>query len=184
MMSATPAGVFDASGRRVITGQNPSGQSIFFEDACSESRMEMPGVVSMVDLWRMERIPAVLDDNESPTGAPILNPPSGGLIARLVGIPPRDQKVPDELFASAFEEVAAASNRAQSDRHPGMHKTPTVDLIYIVSGEVYAVLDEGEKLLKAGDLLVQRGTSHAWDNRATETCYMLAVLVSAGVGDE
>jgi len=65
-----------------------------------------------------------------------------------------------------------------------MHKTPTVDLIYIVSGEVYAVLDEGEKLLKPGDLLVQRGTSHAWDNRSDETCYMFAVLIGAGGADD
>jgi len=183
-MTGIPVAAFDASGRRVITGQDPLGRSMFFEDTYSESRMEVPGIVSLVDLWRMEQVPAAFNHNESPAGAPILSPPSRGLIARLVGIPPRGQHSSQELFDSAFEQMAASGNQGHTDRHPGMHKTSTVDLIYIVSGEAYAVLDEGEKLLKAGDLLVQRGTNHAWDNRATEICYMFAVLISAGADNE
>jgi len=53
-------------------------------------------------------------------------------------------------------------------RHPGMHKTRTVDYCIVFSGEIWAVLDEGEVLLRAGDCLVQRGTHHAWSNRTDE----------------
>lgn len=184
-MPETSSEVFVASGRRVITGHDPSGHSTFFEDAYSGSRMEVPGAVSLVDLWRMEKIPAAFDNNDSAIGAPILNPPPHGLIARLVGIPPASEHMTEELASSAFDQMGgAATHQAGPGKHPGMHKTPTIDLIYVVSGEVYAVLDEGEKLLKPGDLLVQRGTSHAWDNRSDKTCYMFAVLIGAGGADD
>ncbi|MFD6195249.1 cupin domain-containing protein [Mycobacteriaceae bacterium NPDC060252] len=60
-----------------------------------------------------------------------------------------------------------------------MHTTPTVDLIYIVSGEIYAVLEDSESKLSAGDLFVQRGTKHAWSNRSSEPAVMFVVLISA-----
>jgi len=64
-------------------------------------------------------------------------------------------------------------------RHPGMHKTNTVDYAIVLSGEIWAVLDEGEVLLRAGDCLVQRGTNHAWSNRAEKPCVIAFVLVAA-----
>ena len=60
-----------------------------------------------------------------------------------------------------------------------MHKTSTVDYIIVLKGEIYAVMETGEKLLRAGDILVQRGTNHSWSVRGTEPCIVAAVLVSA-----
>ncbi len=60
-----------------------------------------------------------------------------------------------------------------------MHKTCTVDYCIVLSGEIWAVLDEGEVLLRAGDCLVQRGTHHAWSNRTDEPCTIAFVLVAA-----
>jgi quercetin dioxygenase-like cupin family protein len=60
-----------------------------------------------------------------------------------------------------------------------MHKTATVDYIIVLKGEIYAVMETGEKLLRAGDILVQRGTNHSWSVRGTEPCIVAAVLVSA-----
>ena len=53
-------------------------------------------------------------------------------------------------------------------RHPGFHKTATIDYAIVLAGEIYAMMDEGEVLLKAGDVLIQRGTNHAWSNRTAE----------------
>ncbi|MGE5147909.1 MAG: cupin domain-containing protein, partial [Candidatus Eiseniibacteriota bacterium] len=64
-------------------------------------------------------------------------------------------------------------------RHPAMHCTNTVDYIYILSGEIWALMDEGEVLLRPGDSLIQRGTNHAWSNRSDAPCRFLAVLVDA-----
>jgi len=171
----------------VITGENDAGRSEFVADALTESRFDVPGKLVMLDLWRIEGIPAQLAADDSPVGAPILHPPPGGLIARLVGIPPTttDAMAAEDDAAAVFEQMGGADARlTHSPQHAGMHRTPTVDLIYVVSGEVYAVLDEGEKLLKAGDLLVQRGTTHAWTNRTDQTAYLFAVLIGAQDGTD
>src|SRR5215472_13303664 len=64
-------------------------------------------------------------------------------------------------------------------RHPGFHKTSSVDYAIVLSGEIYALMDEGEVLLKAGDVLIQRGTNHAWSNRTDEPAYLAFVLIDA-----
>ena len=64
-------------------------------------------------------------------------------------------------------------------RHPGFHKTDTIDYAIVLSGEIYALMDEGEVLLKAGDVLIQRGTNHAWSNRTEQPCCIAFVLIDA-----
>ena len=66
-----------------------------------------------------------------------------------------------------------------ASRHPGMHKTSTVDYAIVLSGEIYALMDEGEVLLAAGDVLIQRGTNHAWSNRTDAPAYVAFVLIDA-----
>jgi quercetin dioxygenase-like cupin family protein len=61
--------------------------------------------------------------------------------------------------------------------HPLMHRTDTVDYGIVLSGEIYLVLDKQETLLKAGDVVVQRGTNHAWSNRSDKPCRMAFILV-------
>ena len=60
-----------------------------------------------------------------------------------------------------------------------MHTTNSVDYAFVLEGEIWAVLDEGEVLMKAGDVLVQRGTSHAWSNRGDRPCMVGFVLIDA-----
>ena len=65
-----------------------------------------------------------------------------------------------------------------------MHRTETVDYGILLSGEVWLVVDEGETRLAPGDVVVQRGTNHAWSNRAEETARMAFVLVDGRFADE
>ena len=60
-----------------------------------------------------------------------------------------------------------------------MHFTETVDIVTVLSGEIYAVLETTETLLRPGDTLVQRGTIHAWSNRTDKPAMMVALMVSA-----
>ena len=60
-----------------------------------------------------------------------------------------------------------------------MHKTSTVDYIIVLKGKIHAIMDSGEVKLKAGDVLVQRGTNHSWSVRGKKPCIVAAVLVSA-----
>ena len=64
-------------------------------------------------------------------------------------------------------------------KHPGFHKTATIDYAIVLNGEIHAVLDTGEALLRAGDVLVQRGTNHAWSNRTSEPVSIAFVLIDA-----
>ncbi len=66
-----------------------------------------------------------------------------------------------------------------SPRHPGFHKTDTIDYAIVLKGEIWALMDDGETLLRQGDVLVQRGTNHAWSNRTDEPAVLAFVLIDA-----
>jgi quercetin dioxygenase-like cupin family protein len=60
-----------------------------------------------------------------------------------------------------------------------MHATATVDYIIVLKGEIWAIMDKGEKRLRTGDVLIQRGTNHSWSVRTREPCVIAAVLIGA-----
>ena len=64
-------------------------------------------------------------------------------------------------------------------RHFLYHRTNTVDYAIVLEGEIWALVDEGEVLMRAGDILIQRGTAHAWANRSNKTCRMAFILIDA-----
>jgi hypothetical protein len=112
---------------------------------------------------------------------PVVLEKAGGLcLTELWADPPPDSGrlkglQPEEHFASMGAKAADKATR----RHPGMHRTKTLDYAIVLSGEIHAVLDESEVLLKAGDVLVQRATNHAWSNRTEKPCVIAFVLIDA-----
>ena len=58
-----------------------------------------------------------------------------------------------------------------------MHRTETIDYGILLAGELWLVLDEGETKLTPGDVVIQRGTNHAWSNRTNETARMVFILL-------
>ena len=81
-------------------------------------------------------------------------------------------------YAKALADAGAADSVVEGGI-PGMHATDTIDILTIVSGEIYAIVETGETLLSAGDSLVQRGTRHAWSNRSDRPCVMAAIHIAA-----
>ena len=59
------------------------------------------------------------------------------------------------------------------------HKTNTVDYAIVLEGEIWAMLDEGQTLMHAGDVLIQRRTNHSWSNRSSENCRIAFILLDA-----
>jgi len=106
-----------------------------------------------------------------------LEPPPSGSIFRFAAIPPEDPKVSHEererQTAKLFAQMDAHC-RPDTSRHPGMHKTRTIDYVVLLSGEVTLLLDKGELDLKPFDVVVQRGTSHAWVNNGKEPALIAA----------
>jgi len=141
-------------------------------------RPNRPGV-TLTNFWLSDGTPAEYDGpTETCTGPFILHPPENGSVFRCVEFLPEDPEVLAKLDGkSAFAEMGAAANIVENARHPFMHRTNSVDYGIVLSGEIYMMMDEDEILLKAGDMVVQRGTNHAWSNRGTEPCSIVFVLV-------
>jgi hypothetical protein len=112
-----------------------------------------------------------------------LEPSPGGSIFRFAAIPPEDPNVlPEERerrTAKLFAQMDAALCRSDTSRHPGMHKTRTIDYVVLLSAAVTLLLDKGEGDLKPFDVVVQRGTSHALVNKVKEPALIAAVPIDA-----
>ena len=168
--------------RRVVTGHDHRGKSIILLDgtAPNSALIARAGGLQLTELWVTNGAPA---DNGGSTDAADreyrLEPPEGGTVFRIIEYPPDSirLKTIDPKVHYAMGAAHASTNGPK--KHPGMHKTNTLDYAIILSGEVYAVMDEGEVLLRAGDVLIQRGTHHAWSNRTETPCTIAFVLVSA-----
>jgi mannose-6-phosphate isomerase-like protein (cupin superfamily) len=167
--------------RRVITGHNEQRQSTFVYDGLAPNVKEMasmPGV-ALTDLWETTTVPADNRGNADAADRPVkLEPPQTGSILRIVEFPP-DTMWRGADAAKAFESIGAAHAPDLSSDDPMRHKTSTIDYIIVLKGEIYAIMDTGETLLKAGDVLVQRGTMHSWSVRGKEPCIVAAVLIAA-----
>jgi quercetin dioxygenase-like cupin family protein len=68
--------------------------------------------------------------------------------------------------------------------HPLMHRTETIDYGIVIEGEITLIVDKGETALTRGDVIIQRGTNHAWANRSDKTCRMLFILVDGAFAPE
>ncbi len=109
--------------------------------------------------------------------------PGAGSVFRIIVYPPDTQRLA-ALAPERADQHDDGSGRMKAldkgnPRHPGFHKTDTIDYAIVLKGEIWALMDEGETLLKQGDVLVQRGTNHAWSNRTNEDAVLAFVLVDA-----
>jgi quercetin dioxygenase-like cupin family protein len=148
--------------RRVVTGLR-NGKSIIEEDSIVTNVSEhFPGLV-ISDIWSTDSTPAKFEEKIIENTA-FPNTPLNGSYFRYVQIPPDK-----DLGIVTLE----------NQPHPLMHQTETLDYIIILSGEIYLIVDEGETLLQAGDIVIQRGTNHAWSNRTDFPCIQLAILLDA-----
>jgi hypothetical protein len=168
--------------RRVVTGHDKAGKSIFIADGLAPNVLEMasmPGV-ALTDLWRTGSAPASNAGNKDAARGRIkLEPPADGTILRIVEFPPDRMWRKSADARKAFASIGAHGAPDHGSDDAMMHATASVDYIIVLEGEIYAVLDKGETLLKRGDILIQRGTNHSWSVRGNKPCLVAAVLVGA-----
>jgi mannose-6-phosphate isomerase-like protein (cupin superfamily) len=172
--------------RRVVTGHDENGKAIVISDGPApkvHSSPLRPGHVS-TDLWRTNEMPARVSRRyEEPTAGPrkiVANP--HGTIVRISSVPPEGEwmrEMDTERAKQVFTALGnpEASTFGDNKRHPFMHRTETIDYAIILEGEMYCVLDDTEVLLKAGDVLIQCGTNHAWSNRSDKPCKVAFILI-------
>jgi hypothetical protein len=168
--------------RRVLTGHDADGKSIFIADGPAPNIKKMtalPGL-ALTDLWETKGAPARNGGSDDAADRPVrLEPPPNGTILRIVEFPPDSAWRGRTDGRAGFDSIGAGGVQDAHSSDPMMHKTATVDYIIVLKGEIYAIMDKGETLLKPGDILVQRGTNHSWSVRGNEPCIIAAVLVSA-----
>jgi quercetin dioxygenase-like cupin family protein len=146
--------------RRVVTGHDEHGVSVFAADGPVPMVRTAPDGALFCEIWSTDAMPAPIAAAEpDPTlTAVTVPPPPNGTKIRINVLPP-----------GAVSPV---------------HRTQTVDYGIVLDGEVVLVLDDSETVLRAGDVVVQRGTNHRWENRSAQTARMAFVLVDGGFTSE
>ncbi len=180
---AWPKGVRPA--RRIVTIDREPGKSSLVSDGPAPDVVTdpaRPGFAS-ARLWVIDQTPAriVFETVHLPQS---IEPPKRGSLCRVVTYPPDaswQEKVGAAEVAAYFRAMGSpsASTYAANAPHPYMQKAETLDFCFVLDGEIVLVLDTGEVALKRGDMVVQRGTSHAWSNRSTAPA-VLAITSHGG----
>jgi hypothetical protein len=173
--------------RRVVTGHDENGRAVVLNDGAPPHVTrppQQPGL-AFYEIWNTRASPAPVRANEpEPTDLHRdTAPPANGTIIRIVDIPPEGEEGPSfdsETARALFEKVGLAENAEHTipGRHPLMHRTESIDYGVVLDGEIVLLLDDQEVPLKTGDVVVQRGTIHAWANRSDRITRMLFVLAA------
>jgi hypothetical protein len=159
---------FQEAMRRVITGDDAGGRSIVILDGGPSSTFGAPNLGGLFEIWE-DAASGTLDPRDATDlGAKkaVLGPRKGNVQVRWFVVSPPPPNVPREelnrLARERFAEMGGAHHIQDQTRHPAMHETHTLDVICLLQGDVSLVLDEGETRLKPGQVVIQRGTNHAW----------------------
>ena len=166
--------------RRIVTGVNSAGRSCIRSDTLLPTADVAPGAPVRAGLWTTDRSPASNAGTTDPVpdGVILKTPPAqkGGTVIRFTDIPPDKARAfdPEDL-----RRRGCKTTPDRSARHPGFHATDTVDYAICLEGEIWAVLDDDETLMKPGDVLIQRGTYHAWSNRGDKIARMAFIMIDA-----
>jgi mannose-6-phosphate isomerase-like protein (cupin superfamily) len=169
--------------RRIVTGHDDGGKAVVLMDGAAPNTVVRPGTGSVTSLvWVTDETPALMagsaDRADRTIGIP---PPPNGSIFRVVDFQPN---APEGADPAKQKEVLATMGGATYHahgggpaRHPFMHRTRSIDYAIVLQGEIDMLLDDSEVHLKAGDVLVQQGTNHAWVNRSGQVCRIAFVLI-------
>jgi quercetin dioxygenase-like cupin family protein len=139
--------------RRVITGHDANGRAIVKIDEVGKHLTSGRPGATACNIWTTEGFPANNDGAGDEGLRKVATTLPNGTIFRVI----------------EFAPGVAARN----------HRTDSIDYIVIISGEIDMELDDSNVHLKAGDVMVQRGTIHNWVNRGTAPCVLAVVLIDA-----
>jgi hypothetical protein len=172
--------------RRVVTGHDADGKAIVISDA-PPVHMQLvggPGSPTFFEIWHTQETPALIlpQAKEPDEEGLVLPPPKKGTRLRVIEFPPESEEIRKLTGADAAAKFKAmgdekASTAVAGAPHPLMHRTQTLDYGIVLEGEITLILDLTETIIKAGDVIIQCGTNHAWANRSGKTCRMAFILI-------
>lgn len=165
--------------RRIVTGENAAGRSFIVSDQATPNAVHRAGAPVAQVVWATGQARAA-GAEPAPAGHAFPFHSENGSLLRVVDFPPDEMYDKEKL--TEFLDANGVRDKA-SPRHFWFHKTESLDYAIVLEGEIVAMLDEGETVMKAGDVLIQRATNHSWSNRTRHNCRMAFVLLSLPVGE-
>jgi len=161
--------------RRVVTGHNASGKSVFVSDEL----VQPSPTTGFHRLWGGDTTPEFPDDGAMPEHSTYF-PPIGGFRFGMFAIPPEGVAGSEAIGLADIETEAPGLLRYMDQSDPGMHTTDTIDFEVVLEGSVVLELDDGAKVtLHAGDTVVQNGTRHRWSNPGNTTARLAVFMCGA-----
>jgi hypothetical protein len=180
--------------RRIVTGHNAQGKAIVQEDGPPPriQRIGGPHGPIFYEVWNTTETPARIDaaSGEPAEDGISLAPPKGGTRIRVLDIPPDDASLDTMSVEDAKAHFAsvgagdASRYEGKGKGHARMHRTETIDYGIVLDGEITLILDEGETVARAGDIVIQRGTNHGWANRSDRNCRIAFILIDGAFDPE
>jgi mannose-6-phosphate isomerase-like protein (cupin superfamily) len=169
------------STRRIVTGHDAQGKAVALFDAPVQAKQRSAGGNGMTMVWVTTEFPVNVagaeDSAQTKVGVP---PPANGTIFRIVDFAPTPTGgygvVDHHQILLAMGIDPATQGYA---RHENTHRTRTIDYAIVLEGEIDMLLDDSEVHVKAGDVLVQQGTNHAWVNNSAKPCRIAFILIDA-----
>ena len=156
----------ESAPRRVVTGHDPTGKSVVLADGPPPQHHPMQGPevgADFFEIWNSTRTVPLLSATEpEPNERAFTIMPVSGHLLRIIEIYPP----------------------SKGGKRTVMHRTRTVDYVVVIRGEIVLVLDDSEVTLRQGDVVVQRGTDHAWENRSSAPARMAFFHIDAQFSEE
>ena len=166
--------------RRVVTGHHADGRSTVLIDGAAPNVKQRHAGNGSTLLWVTDESPARASATDRAAREIAVPPPPNGTIFRRAEFPPGvGGEVRDNETVLRDFGIGADVLRGRAPRHPAIHRTRSVDYVVILEGEIDLLLDDRDVRLKAGDVVVQQGTNHAWINRGMQVCRLAMVFVDA-----
>jgi hypothetical protein len=168
--------------RRVITGDDASGKSVVIIDGDPSSLIGDPETGGLFEIWEDAASGPLDPKARGDLGAttPVLGPRPGNVQVRWFVVSPTPAGIPKEQLDAAtrarFADFGGARHIVDQTRHQAMHKTHSIDVICLLQGDVSLILDGAETRIKPGQIVIQRGTNHAWEAHGGPAL-LLAVLI-------
>lgn len=170
---------------RVVTGHDERGHAVILIDDITPNAFSsptIPGFGAAVPWTSRAVVDHISDVDPVPEGSPIPGfPRTGETVFRIAEFPP-DASYPHDAQERIFDEIDGRAEAEDGAKHSGgkhfwFHRTDSLDYAIVLEGEITLLVDDGEATLRAGDVAIQRATSHAWSNRTDSIARVAFVLI-------
>jgi mannose-6-phosphate isomerase-like protein (cupin superfamily) len=168
------------STRRIVTGHDATGKAVVVFDAPVQAKQRSAGGNGMTLLWTTREFPVGVSGSDDRVANHTTVPPvDNGTVFRIVDFAPAAPHAAPVDHHQILISMGIDPATQGYGRHANTHRTRTIDYALVLDGEIDMLLDDTEIHVKAGDVLVQQATNHAWVNNGTKPCRIAFILIDS-----